>query len=53
MTSADYDANHALSQTSFATVQNKVHYAIHGQTAAAVLDLRIADTFTDSLSCRT
>lgn len=50
MTSADYDANHALTQTFFATVQNKVHYAIHGQTAAeliapqeaAVMDFRIA-----------
>ena len=27
VTSVDYDANHALTQTFFATVQNKVHYA--------------------------
>jgi hypothetical protein len=30
-TSVDYDASHALTQTFFATVQNKVHYAIHGR----------------------
>jgi hypothetical protein len=30
----------ALTQTFFATVQNKVHYAIHGQTAAEVITSR-------------
>ena len=30
-TSVDYDASHALTQAFFATVQNKVHFAIHGQ----------------------
>ncbi len=39
-TSADYDASHALTQTFFATVQNKVHYAIHGQTAAELIASR-------------
>ena len=39
-TSADYDASHALTQTFFATVQNKVHYAIHGQTAAELIAAR-------------
>ena len=39
-TSVDYDANHALTQTFFATVQNKVHYAIHGQTAAELISTR-------------
>ena len=39
-TSADYDANHALTQTFFATVQNKVHFAIHGQTAAELIAAR-------------
>jgi len=39
-TSADYDANHALTQTFFATVQNKVHFAIHGQTAAELIATR-------------
>ncbi len=32
-TSVDYDKNHPLTQEFFATVQNKVHFAIHGQTA--------------------
>jgi hypothetical protein len=36
-TSIDYDRNHPLTQEFFATVQNKVHYAIHGQTAAEVI----------------
>jgi len=36
-TSLDYDKDHQLTQTIFATVQNKVHYAIHGQTAAEVI----------------
>ncbi len=36
-TSIDYDKDAALTQTFFATIQNKVHYAIHGQTAAEVI----------------
>ena len=36
-TSIDYDKDHPLTQTFFATIQNKVHYAIHGQTAAEVI----------------
>lgn len=36
-TSIDYDKEHPLTQAFFATVQNKVHYAIHGQTAAEVI----------------
>jgi hypothetical protein len=36
-TSVDYDPAHPLSQTFFATVQNKLHWAIHGQTAAEVI----------------
>lgn len=39
-TSVDYDASHALTQTFFATVQNKVHYSIHGQTAAELITTR-------------
>ena len=39
-TSVDYDATHALTQSFFATVQNKVHYAIHGQTAAELIATR-------------
>ena len=36
-TSIDYDKDHPLTQEFFATVQNKVHYGIHGQTAAEVI----------------
>ncbi len=36
-TSIDYDKNHPLAQQFFATVQNKMHYAIHSQTAAEVI----------------
>ena len=39
-TSIDYDKDHPLTQEFFATVQNKVHYAIHGQTAAEVIRAR-------------
>jgi hypothetical protein len=36
-TSIDYDNDAPLTQAFFATVQNKVHYAIHGRTAAEVI----------------
>ena len=39
-TSVDYDARHPLTQQFFATVQNKVHYAIHGKTAAELIAAR-------------
>ena len=39
-TSIDYDKDAALTHTFFATLQNKVHYAIHGQTAAEVITSR-------------
>jgi len=39
-TSIDYDASHELSQTFFATVQNKLHWAIHGHTAAELIQQR-------------
>lgn len=39
-TSIDYDAKHPLTQEFFATVQNKVHYAIHGKTAAEMIQSR-------------
>ena len=38
--SVDYDARHSLTQQFFATVQNKVHFAIHGQTAAELVTAR-------------
>ena len=36
-TSIDYDPTHPVSQTFFATVQNKLHFAIHGRTAAEII----------------
>jgi len=36
-TSVDYDPAQSISQTFFATVQNKLHWAIHGRTAAEVI----------------
>lgn len=36
-TSVDYDPAAPLTQDFFATVQNKVHYAIHGHTAAELI----------------
>lgn len=36
-TSVDYDATAAATQRFFAAVQNKLHYAVHGQTAAEVI----------------
>jgi hypothetical protein len=36
-TSIDYDASAAASQQFFAVVQNKMHWAAHGQTAAEVI----------------
>lgn len=39
-TSIDYDPRHELSQNFFATVQNKLHWAVHGHTAAELVKLR-------------
>jgi hypothetical protein len=36
-TALDYDASATATQRFFAAVQNKLHYAIHGQTAAEVI----------------
>ena len=43
-TSVDYDASAELTQAFFATVQNKVHFAIHGHTAAELVKLRANST---------
>ena len=43
-TSIDYNASHPLTQEFFATVQNKVHYAIHGQTAAELIAARASSS---------
>lgn len=39
-TSIDYDPTHPVSQSFFATVQNKLHWAIHGRTAAEIVKQR-------------
>jgi hypothetical protein len=39
-TSVDYTPNTEISQQFFATVQNKMHWAAHGQTAAEVIHAR-------------
>ncbi|MBN1512398.1 MAG: virulence RhuM family protein [Phycisphaerae bacterium] len=39
-TSIDYDPGHAISKAFFATVQNKLHWAIHGHTAAEIIARR-------------
>ena len=36
-TSIDYDAKSETSQTFFKTIQNKMHYATHGKTAAEII----------------
>jgi hypothetical protein len=39
-TSADYDASAQASQLFFKTVQNKMHWAAHGHTAAEIIQVR-------------
>jgi hypothetical protein len=39
-TSIDYDPKGDLTQKFFATVQNKMHFAVHGQTAAELIKSR-------------
>jgi hypothetical protein len=40
-TSIDYKADAELTQKFFATVQNKMHYAVHGHTAAEIIIQRV------------
>ena len=40
-TSIDYDPKTEVSQTFFKTVQNKIHWAAHGNTAAEIIYKRI------------
>ncbi|WP_434758272.1 virulence RhuM family protein [Paenibacillus amylolyticus] len=40
-TSVDYDPNAGMSKEFFATVQNKLHFAIHGHTAAELIAERV------------
>lgn len=51
-TSIDYDVTAAATQRFFATVQNKLHWAIHGQTAAEVI-LSRADASKDRMGLTT
>ncbi len=39
-TSIDYKKDDDMTETFFATVQNKMHYAVHGQTAAEMIENR-------------
>ena len=51
-TSVDYDVTAKATQRFFATVQNKLHWAIHGQTAAEVIYHR-ADASKDHMGLTT
>jgi hypothetical protein len=42
--SVDYDPNHETSKEFFATVQNKLHWAIAGETAAEIIYNRVDST---------
>jgi len=44
ITAIDYDVNSQATKRFFATVQNKLHWAIHGQTAAEVIVSRASHT---------
>lgn len=39
-TSIDYNKDEKITQEFFATVQNKMHYAVHGHTAAEIIAMR-------------
>lgn len=43
-TAVDYDLNSQITKDFFATVQNKMHYAVHGNTAAEVIMARADHT---------
>ncbi len=43
-TSVDYDSNATITQEFYATVQNKLHWAIHGHTAAEIIKGRADST---------
>ena len=50
--SADYDVNTTITKEFFATVQNKLHWAITGQTAAELIASR-ADSSKDNMGLTT
>ena len=43
-TAIDYDVNSAMTKRFYATVQNKMHYAVHGHTAAELIVERADST---------
>ena len=43
-TAVDYDLDSQITKNFFATVQNKMHYAVHGNTAAEVIVARADHT---------
>ncbi|HWY79779.1 MAG TPA: virulence RhuM family protein [Candidatus Sulfotelmatobacter sp.] len=43
-TSIDYRSDDNLTQEFFATVQNKIHYAVHGKSAAEIVSVRADHT---------
>jgi hypothetical protein len=51
-TAIDYDGTAKATKTFFATVQNKLHWAIHGHTAAEVIHVR-ADAKKDNMGLTT
>lgn len=50
--SMDYDAKSEAAKKFFATVQNKLHFAIHGHTAAELIEQR-ADALKDNMGLTT
>ena len=52
VTAMDYSADAATTQTFFATIQNKLHFAIHGHTAAELIVER-ADSTKDKMGLTT
>ena len=50
--SADYDTNSEVTKEFFATVQNKLHYAITGETAAEIVKHR-ANAMDSNMGLRT
>lgn len=51
-TSIDYDSKSLIAKEFFATVQNKLHYAIHGMTAPELINARV-DASKDNMGLQT
>lgn len=51
-TSVDYDPNVPMTREFFATVQNKLHFAVHGNTASELIKLR-ADASKENMGLTT